>query len=287
VATPSPSVSLREYGRGVIGGLLFSLPLLYTMEVWWTSFTATPERLIGALAATFGLLLLYNRFAGLREDASWREVAVDSVEELGLGLVLSAFVLWLIGQIGAGQAPIEVLGKVVLEAMAVAVGVSVGTAQLGGAELRERGMRGDDPAGEDRSLRRQIALAACGAFLVASNVAPTDEVVHIAAEAPPVRLIGLALVSLTLAGLTLYFAGFRAARPRDSRLEVLRGTVGTYAVALVASATLLWFFGRFEGATPAHASALIVVLGLPAALGASAGRLLLIGNPDASSDGRT
>jgi hypothetical protein len=33
-AVRSTGESLREYGRGVAGGLLFSLPLLYTVEVW-------------------------------------------------------------------------------------------------------------------------------------------------------------------------------------------------------------------------------------------------------------
>jgi Putative integral membrane protein (DUF2391) len=36
--------SLQEYGRGVAGGLMFSLPLLYTMEVWWAGFNTHPYR---------------------------------------------------------------------------------------------------------------------------------------------------------------------------------------------------------------------------------------------------
>jgi hypothetical protein len=37
--------SLQEYARGIAGGLLFSLPLIYTMEVWWAGFTSHPMRL--------------------------------------------------------------------------------------------------------------------------------------------------------------------------------------------------------------------------------------------------
>ena len=36
--------SLREYARGLAGGLMFSLPLLYTMEVWWRRFVIEPMR---------------------------------------------------------------------------------------------------------------------------------------------------------------------------------------------------------------------------------------------------
>src|SRR5215207_4903510 len=81
--------SLREYGRGVAGGLLFSLPLLYTMEVWWAGFTSHPFRLAAYVAATFALLLGYNYFAGLRRDSCFSEVVIDSVEELGLGILVA------------------------------------------------------------------------------------------------------------------------------------------------------------------------------------------------------
>ncbi len=61
---------------------------------------AFPRRLKLYVVVTFGLLLLYNPYAGLRRDARWLEVAIDSVEELGIGLFLLASVLWLLGRIG-------------------------------------------------------------------------------------------------------------------------------------------------------------------------------------------
>ena len=53
------------------------------------------------------------------------------------------------------------------------------------------------------------------------------------------------------------------------------GSVLTYAIALLASAAILWFFGRFAGASLEVRVRESVVLGFPAVLGASAGRLLL------------
>ncbi len=47
--TDDSLATLQEYSRGLIGGLLFGLPLLYTMEVWWTGFLAGPLRLGSAL----------------------------------------------------------------------------------------------------------------------------------------------------------------------------------------------------------------------------------------------
>src|SRR5215207_1081195 len=125
------SDSLREYGRGVAGGLLFSLPLLYTMEVWDAGFSIPPHRQLAYLLGTFVLLL---------------------------------FVL---GRLGPELRLHEVMGRIVVGALTVAIGVSVGTAQLGGDPAR----RGSDE--RQVGLGSQIALAVCGAVLVAANVAPT------------------------------------------------------------------------------------------------------------------
>ena len=124
-SAPPISETLKEYGRGVAGGLVFSLPLLYTMEVWWTGFTASPLRLIAFVITTFGLLMLYNRFAGMHEDATLWDVVLDSFEEMALGVVLSAGVLWMLGRISPGDWLSEIVGKIVVEAMIAAIGVSV------------------------------------------------------------------------------------------------------------------------------------------------------------------
>ncbi|HEV8185877.1 MAG TPA: DUF2391 family protein, partial [Chthoniobacterales bacterium] len=61
----------------------------------------------------------------------------------------------------------------------------------------------------------------------------------------------------------------------DSLLNVIVGTVISYAVALMVSAVILWFFGRFDDVALLTCVAQVVVLGLAATLGSSAGRLLL------------
>jgi putative integral membrane protein (TIGR02587 family) len=123
---------------------MFSLPLLYTMEMWWAGFTSQPERLLLYIAATFALLIGYNRYAGMRRDASWVEVAIDSVEEMGLGLVTAGLMLFLLGRITSEMEVNEIVGKLVMEAMTVAIGVSIGTSQLGSgaaADERDKGVK--------------------------------------------------------------------------------------------------------------------------------------------------
>src|SRR5688572_10014165 len=171
-ARPSRTVgeSFREYGRGVAGGLLFSLPLLYTMEVWFAGFLMPPHRQLAYVLLALVLLLGYNRYAGLHPDTTWTEVAIDSIEEMGIGLLLAAAVLLLIGRLTAEQDTSEVIGRIVVEAVTVAIGVSVGTSQLG-ARGEEAGMEGR----VEGSLSGQLTLALCGAVLFAANVAPTEE----------------------------------------------------------------------------------------------------------------
>jgi putative integral membrane protein (TIGR02587 family) len=257
----------------VAGGLLFSLPLLYTAEVWWAGFTMEAPRQLAYVVATFVLLLGYNRFAGLHPDTSRIEVVIDSVEELGLGLLLSAVILYTLGRIGPQQHIDENLGQIVVQAMTIAIGVSVGTAQLGGGESSP-GMVGADKV----TFGGQLVLGCCGAVLFAANVAPTEEVVVLGADMAPLRVIAIALMSFVLGAIILHYSDFRGAQRwvrAGSISVVLRGTVVTYAVALTVSAAILWVFGRMDGVGIIPIIGQTVVLGLPATLGASAGRLLL------------
>jgi putative integral membrane protein (TIGR02587 family) len=265
----------------VAGGLLFSLPLLYTMEVWQAGFMMPPHRQLAYVVLAFVLLLGYNRYAGLHPDSSWSEVAIDSVEEMGIGLLLSAVVLLLIGRITLGQDPGEIVGRIVVEAVTVAIGVSVGTAQLGGdSQDAETGM----PDKDKGTFGGQLTLALCGAVLFAANVAPTEEIVQIGIEMPGHRLAALGFATMIVGALVLYYSDFRGAS-RWARAtgfpSVLRGTVITYAVGLAASAGILWLFGRFDGAGPRAILGQTVALAVASTLGASAGRLLLQGNRNA------
>jgi putative integral membrane protein (TIGR02587 family) len=273
-AAPSVKSSLREYGRGIAGGLLFSLPMLYTMEMWWAGFLATPWQLLAGLGATFGLLILYNLYAGLRQDAGAAEILIDSVEEMGLGLAASALLLWLLGRIDPSMAPLEIVGKISVEGMIMAIGVSVGTAQLGG---RTGDGQGASPAYRGHEPWRHLALAACGAVLFAANVAPTEEITVLAAELPVGSLLAIALLSYAVGAVILHYSDFTSSTSSHEvgLVGVIAGTTQSYAVALALSAGILWFFGRLDDVTLSAACAQVIVLGFAAMLGASAGRLLL------------
>jgi len=272
--------SLQEYLRGIAGGVMFSLPLLYTMEVWWAGFTMHPLRLLVYVLTTFTLLLGYNRYAGLRCDFTPLEVAVDSIEEMGIGLVVSAVVLWLLGQITTEMPGSEVAGKIIIESMTVAIGVSVGTAQLGGSE--DNGDSGSQELtpflSENSDLISQLAIATCGAVLFAANVAPTEEIILIATQTTAFKLVGMAVLSMVFGSLILFYSDFSGSQSFSKSRgikTIFGGAIITYAIALTVSAAILWVFGRFDDTSAIVCLSETVVLGLAASLGASAGRLLL------------
>src|SRR5690606_24808204 len=201
--------TLKEYGTGIIGGLLFSLPLVYTSEVWWTGFITAPKYLLCCVFVTYLLLMGYNRYAGMKEGSSFAEICWDSVEEIGLAFVVSFLFLLLISRIEFGMSLEEIAGKVIVESMIVAIGISVGTAQLGGngddgdkneQNLPANRQDGDDVGKKDNPFIKRIILAICGSVLVASAVAPTEEILIIAVSCSALHLLLMLVISLLITG---------------------------------------------------------------------------------------
>jgi putative integral membrane protein (TIGR02587 family) len=171
----------------------------------------------------------------------------------------------------------EIAGKVVVGGLAVAIGVSVGTAQLGGGggddDDDDRGM--GDEREQNPDFVAQMALALCGAVLVAANIAPTDEIPEIAGTLSPWALLALTAMTVAVGAFVLHFGDFIRASASRGRRDVLIATIASYLASMIAASALLWFFGRLDEVGLPFALAQVVVLGLPTALGASAGRLLI------------
>lgn len=279
------SDSLKEYARGITGGLIFSLPLFYTMEMWWTAQSIPPYRLLAYILVTFFLLMGYNRHAGLHAGASWTEIWTDSVEEIGLGLLLSLIVLQSLGQLDWHPLNLnETTGKIIVQAMPVAIGISIGTAQLG--TRVSSGGSNSSASGQNRirddSVSGRFILALCGSVVLAGNIAPTEEVEIIAVNSTVTSLIALIAESLLLGAVILFFSDFRGtvpARKPNIIRTILLHTIPAYLASLCASVLMLWFFGQLNGAGLFTAISSVIVLALPAMLGASAGRLLIKPNP--------
>ena len=276
----SESEGLRPYIRGMAGGLLIGLPLLFTMEMWWHGFLLPAWKILVLLAIAFGIVVAFNSVSGFRRDRSATELVVDSVEALGLAIVVAFVALLLLGRLDLATDLRDAVRKVALEAIPVSFGFSIASAQLGEADA-EGTDRGDQERGSSHhGSATTLLLAAGGALVFALNVAPTEEPVMLGIEAPwwQLAVVMAATYIVTLA--IVFHAEFAARRPgtSESPLESPLGeTLAAYAVSLGVALLLLWAFGRTEGVALPAIAGQTVMLGVVASLGAAVGRLLLEG----------
>lgn len=252
--------------RAFGGAIIFSLPLLMTMEMWWLGFYMDRLRLALLMAALLPLLVALSHFGGFKSTVSWGEDVADALIAYGIGFAAAAAVLALINVIGPEMPLREVVGKVAVQAVPGAFGAMLARSQFGGGE-------------QERGYGSEVLLMTAGALFLAFNVAPTEEMVLIAYRVTPWHALGLVGVSLALMHAFVYGSGFEGGQSRPEGTpwwsEFLRLSVVGYAVALLVSAYVLWTFGRFEDHAYGLYVVMAVVLGFPAAIGAAAARLIL------------
>ncbi len=274
--------SLQDLVRAGAGGLLIGLPLFFTQEMWQTGFLLPSWKLILLLLIAFVVVIGYSTASGFRRERSRLQLLVDSVETLGMAVVVSAVALLILERIGPGVGLREALGKVALETVPVAFGVSLAGTQL--AAPQDTGTdRGSDPGdGQAVGVTGRLMVAAGGSLLFALNVAPTAEPVILAIEATPWLLLLVVLGSYLVSLGIVFYSDFRGGRTMDAGGGPLDGPFGetavAYGISLAVSLLLLWFFGRTDGASANVILAETVMLGLVASVGAAAGRLLVGGS---------
>lgn len=263
----------RGLARAVAGALLFGLPMFMTMEMWWLGFAIRPLRLALFLALSVPLLACLSYLAGFRRDAGWRDALVDGLVAWLVGAVTAAAALALLGALTPDMSLPEIAGKVILLSVPAGIGAALAGSQLGTD-------RNDQDDASHESYAGELFLMLAGAVYFAFNIAPTDEVPLIAIRqtSPWVAMV-LVLASLLVLHGFVYgvdFRGGHGVRPGRKPIGELLGlTLPGYVMTLLASTYVLWTFGRLEGL---HLSAMlhvVLVLALPASVGAAAARLIL------------
>jgi putative integral membrane protein (TIGR02587 family) len=268
----TPREFAEGIGRAFAGALLFSLPILMTMEMWWLGFYMAPWRLILLVAAFFPILVALSHFVGFDETAGLPHDIVHATVAYGVAFTCSAAILAVLAILRPGMGTRELTGKALLQSVPAALGALLAQAHFGSPPEKEQRRR-------EASYLSHLFFIVVGALYVAMTVAPTDEMVLIAARMTDAHAIVAAIVSLALLHVFVYGAGFAghpvSADAPNALRPFLRLTVVGYALSLGVSAFLLWIFGRFENESIVPIVHGTVVLGLPAALGAAAARLTL------------
>ncbi|MGH9166714.1 MAG: TIGR02587 family membrane protein [Acidimicrobiia bacterium] len=276
--SPSWPESARAYLRAMGGGLLVGLPLLFTMEVWWHAFLLPPLKIVLLVMVAFIVVVGYTAITGFRRDRTWQQVLVDAVEAFGIAIVVAGAVLLLLRRIEPATGLRDAVGKVALEAIPIAFGAAVGSAQLAAQGEQGSGNRADRHLGP----MARLFVGAGGALLFALNVAPTEEPLLLGIEAEWWVLLAVMLASFLMTlGIVFYadFRGGKSGEPDGPLSTPLGETTSAYALSLLVSLLLLWSFGRTDGASAQAIFGQMVMLALVASFGAAAGRLLVGGGP--------
>lgn len=280
------SEELTDLARAATGGLLVGVPLLYTMEVWWTGERVRPVPGLVLLGASFLVLVVLNRTAGFRRsrDVRLADAAMDASVALALSLLITTAILILLREIDGGTPAGLAISKVVHQAFPFSIGVGVARHFLaesrddGGGDEDEDGRRSRSENGDRRlnATLSDMGATVLGAAIVSASIAPTDEIPMLDAQMDTHWVLALLGASMVISYVVVFVAGFAGERQRRAQQGWLQHpiteTVACYLVSLVCAVALLWAFHRTEGSTAltlSHA----VVLGLPASIGGAAGRL--------------
>jgi putative integral membrane protein (TIGR02587 family) len=267
----------RDHLRAVAGGLLVGLPLLWTMEVWEDGAVLAPGKMVVLLAVGFLVVVGFNTLAGFRRDRTWVALLIDAVQGMGISAVVAAVALAVLGRLDPGLGMPTLVGRVAVESLPIAFGASLAATVMAPPDEDDKGGPGDqtEPVGPIGRL----LVAAGGALYFALNIAPTDEVRMLGAEASAPQLAVAVIASLAVGLAIVFHAEFRGGRRAgtgDGPLASPLGeTAAAYALSLLVSLLLLWAFGSTDGTGLDAVLAQVVMLGIVASFGAAAARLLV------------
>jgi putative integral membrane protein (TIGR02587 family) len=255
------------------------------MEVWWAGNSPSPGRVATALVATFAALVVLVRTADFR----WKQprtiggTLAAAVKGLALGLTAAAAGLLLLRRLRWGLGWDAALGRIVMEGMPFSVGVGIANHTIHHARGdEEAGRRVGPPLGGIAHHLWGGSLAdagatALGALIIAFPLAAVEEIPMIAASLTPPVLLLLIAASLGLSYVIVFHTDIVLRGESHQPSVFHRPSIDTalsYVIALAMSAGMLSIFGNAAGASWPHWGASVLVLGLPAAAGGAAGRLI-------------
>ncbi|MGB3409840.1 MAG: TIGR02587 family membrane protein [Microthrixaceae bacterium] len=285
---------LVEVIRAVSGGLLFGVPLLYTMEIWWLGEHTEAFQMLLILLLLGVILVALNLTAGFRstKDVRLRDAVADAIEALAIGLVVTAAVLVMLREITIESPLPSILGKVVNESVPFCLGIGVARFLLSGdpamseADDEFSGELGDSDSSDEAEPKTKplnasladLGAAVLGAIFIGLSIAPTDEIPMLASAMDPVWLVVVIAASLATSYAIVFVAGFSRQEQRHKQEGIFQRpgveTIVTYVASLIVAALLLWLFQR-DLSPASDLLDRVVVLGFPAAIGGAAGRLAL------------
>lgn len=269
---PREHGSVASLARAFGGAILFSLPMMMTMEMWWLGFTIDPLRLALLLIVAFPLLVGISHIAGFEQTFCIQEDLIDVLVAYAVGFVAAAAILLMFNTVNLHTSLGSAIGMISLQAVPGSFGALLARSQMGGGKS-ERLKR-------DRlSYWQELLLMLVGGLFLALNISPTEEVILIAYQMTAWHAVALALVSMALMHTFVYAAGFHgqegAPLGHSGVSLFFRFTITGYVLVLLVCLYVLWTFGRTTDVSAQEVLTSVFVLAFPASIGAAAARLIL------------
>lgn len=265
---------LRDFGRAAGGALVFSLPMLMTMELWALGSYLDRSRMLLLIVTAMPLLILLSHYIGFERTRTWRDDVVDAALALGISAIVCVVLLAAFGTLTFETPPGQALGMVAIQMVPAAIGALLAKAQFSEGQEDE----GESPEREE-TFGGELFLMAVGALFLGFNVAPTEEILLTSFQMNDWHALALVALSLALMHGFVFavgFAGGSKVLPHEPWWSpFIRLTLPGYVIALSVSLYLLWIFGRLDGLGMDAIVMATVVLAFPAAIGAAAARLIL------------
>lgn len=264
-------------GRGIGGALLFAIPMLMTMEMWSLGMFMDRTRLFILLIVTLPLLVVLAHRIGFERTLSWSDALRDACLAYGIGIFSSVIILTVFNQLSPDMSLDEIVGKIALQSVSAGMGALLGRSQLGNDSLEDDD-DDDSPTG-DVGYLDELFLMAIGALFLSLNIAPTDEMIVIAYKMTGWHALVLIVVSVLAMHGFVYAVCFKGSHMLSPDMPwwhaFFRFTMVGYVLALLISFYTLWTFERVDGVSYTQVLYTVIVLGLPASIGAAAARLIL------------
>lgn len=258
-------------GRAIGGAIIFSLPMMMTMEMWQLGFYMSPVRLICLILVSLPLFCGISAMVGFRNSKTFYDNAIDVLVAYALTFVATGVVLTIFGIISLDTRPEKILSMLLLQAVPGSLG-----ALLARNVVAQRSAQTEQ---DERSYKNDLTVLAAGALFLAFNLAPTEEMVLISYTMTTWH--SLVLMTFTLLVMHAFaIASSNATAPDLTRWSThrqvfLRITCMGYMLAVAISLFMLWVFGSVDEQNFHNTIKMSVVLGFPAGVGAAAARLII------------
>jgi putative integral membrane protein (TIGR02587 family) len=262
-------------GRAIGGSIIFSVPMMMTMEMWRIGFYINPLRLLCLIALSLPLFYRISSMIGFRKSKTFLDNLIDVAVAYAVAFLTTGIVLLTFGIITLDMNPGSIFSMLLLQAVPGSLGALLARHIVGESSEAEE----EQAEKHKNAYKDDLIILASGALFLAFNLAPTEEMMLISYKMTTAHI--LALLVLTL----LIMHAFAVASSQYTAKQLqhiaihwtlfVRITAIGYVLAIAISFFMLWAFESIDDVGFHNTLKATLVLGFPAGIGAAASRLIL------------